>query len=136
MLADPLRREVVELLAEGPVGAGEIAERFPVTRPAVSRHLRVLREAGLVRSVVRGQHRVYVLERAGLAALDGWLERFRPLPRTAAVPDRTVLDHTADGAVSRALPGPAGRLDALDTELRRGRRARTDQTPGDARDTG
>lgn len=116
MLADPVRREIVELLADGPVGAGEIAERFPVTRPAVSRHLRVLRESGLVRSSVRGQHRVYALDRAGLRALDGWLERFRPLP--------------GDG---RALPGPARRLDALDTELRRGRSRRT---PGDTRDTG
>jgi DNA-binding transcriptional ArsR family regulator len=124
VLADPVRREVVELLAEGPVTAGDIAARFPVTRPAVSRHLRVLREAGLVDSAVRGQHRVYTLRRAGLAELDRWLDRFRPL---------------ADiGTATEAAPaGPASRLDALDTELRRGRRNRraaaldTDtETPG------
>ncbi len=100
-LADPVRREIVEMLADGEITAGVIADRFPVSRPAVSRHLRVLREAGLVRSQVRGQQRVYVLERSALADLDRWLERFRPLPR-----------------------GPASRLNALDTELRRGRRRR------------
>jgi DNA-binding transcriptional ArsR family regulator len=106
VLADPLRRQVVELLAEGPVTAGDIAARFPITRPAVSRHLRVLRESGLVESAVQGQHRVYTLRRAGLAELDRWLDRFRPL--------------TTDAAPA----GPAARLDALDTELHRGRRAR------------
>ena len=75
-----MRREIVELLAAGEMGAGEIAERFPVTRPAISRHLRVLREAGLVTSEVRAQRRVYRLERAPLAELDAWLDRFRPLP--------------------------------------------------------
>lgn len=109
-LADPVRREVVELLAAGPVAAGEIAERFPVSRPAVSRHLRVLREAGLVESEVRGQHRVYALRRAGLAPLEEWLGRFRA----------PVL--------------PADRLGALDTELRRGRRAR--RTEGEEHGTG
>ena len=48
VLADPVRRQIVELLRDGEVGAGEIAERFPMSRPAVSRHLRLLREAGLV----------------------------------------------------------------------------------------
>ena len=86
-LADPVRREIVELLATGEMGAGEIAERFPVTRPAISRHLRVLREAGLVTSEVRAQRRVYRLERAPLAELDAWLDRFRPLPGTHSGPD-------------------------------------------------
>ena len=84
-LADLVRREIVELLAAGEAGR-EIAERFPVTRPAVSRHLRVLREAGLVTSEVRAQRRVYRLERAPLAELDAWLERFRPLPGRAGSP--------------------------------------------------
>lgn len=111
-LADPVRREIVELLAAGEVGAGEIAERFPVSRPAVSRHLRVLREAGLVTSEVRAQRRVYRLERAPLAELDAWLDRFRPLP-----------GRDAPGAPALP-PGLANRLDALDTEIRRGRRRR------------
>ncbi len=112
-LADPVRREIVELLAGGELGAGEIAARFPVSRPAVSRHLRVLREAGLVASEVRAQRRVYRLERAPLAQLDAWLDRFRPLRATGA-------PGTALGAA-----GPADRLDALDTEIRRGRRRST-----------
>jgi DNA-binding transcriptional ArsR family regulator len=120
-LADPVRREIVELLARGEMGAGEIAERFPVTRPAISRHLRVLREAGLVTSEVRAQRRVYRLERAPLAELDAWLDRFRPLPGTHSEAPPVVP------------PGLANRLDALDTEIRRGRRRRTDEK-GDIRD--
>jgi len=104
-LADPVRRAIVERLADGEVGAGEIAAAFPISRPAISRHLRVLREAGLVTSRVAGQQRIYALDRRPLAELDAWLERFRPL---TDVPK----------------PGPASRLDALDTEIRRGRRAR------------
>jgi DNA-binding transcriptional ArsR family regulator len=99
-LADPVRREIVELLAGGEATAGAIAARFPVSRPAVSRHLRVLREAGLVTAVERGRERVYVLERRPLVELEGWL------------------------AGLRRLAGPAARLDALDTELHRGRRRR------------
>jgi DNA-binding transcriptional ArsR family regulator len=120
-LADPVRREIVELLAAGEAGAGEIAERFPVTRPAVSRHLRVLREAGLVTSEVRAQRRVYRLERAPLAELDAWLERFRPLPGRGS------------HATPSVPPGLANRLDALDTEIRRGRRRRTPEN-GDIHD--
>lgn len=115
-LADPVRREIVELLAAGEATAGGIADRFPVSRPAVSRHLRVLREAGLVTAVERGRERVYVLERAPLDELHRWLERVAP------------------AAVERAAPGPAGRLDALGTELRRGRRRATTTTEGDVDD--
>ena len=123
-LADPLRREIVELLAAGEVGAGEIAERFPVTRPAVSRHLRLLREAGLVTSEIRAQRRVYRLERAPLAELDSWLDRFRPLPRREA-PEPPAVP-----------PGLVNRLDALDTEIRRGRRRRQNGATRDDRTTG
>lgn len=120
-LADPVRRQIVELLAAGEMGAGEIAGRFPVSRPAISRHLRVLREAGLVAGEVRAQRRVYRLNRAPLVQLDAWLDRFRPLPGRD------------DRAADTVLPGPAGRLDALDTEIRRGRRRAT-PTNGDDRD--
>lgn len=125
-LADPVRRQIVELLAAGEMGAGEIAARFPVSRPAVSRHLRVLREAGLVADEVRAQRRVYRLERGPLAQVDAWLDRFRPLPGRGGTAPDTALPDTA-------LPGPAGRLDALDTEIRRGRRRAT-PTNGDDRD--
>jgi DNA-binding transcriptional ArsR family regulator len=115
-IADPVRREILERLATGDVGAGEIAAAFPISRPAVSRHLRVLREAGLVTSRIRGQQRIYALDRRPLAELDGWLERFRPL---------TTEDAGRGAARSPFGPdGPAARLDALDTEIRRGRRRR------------
>ena len=97
-LADPTRRQIVALLAAGERGAGELAGHFPVTRPAISRHLRVLREAGLVQVRAEGQRRVYALDPRPLAELDEWLAPYRRLW--------------------------AQRLDALDTEIARGRRQR------------
>jgi DNA-binding transcriptional ArsR family regulator len=131
VLADPVRREIVELLAAGEAGAGEIAERFPVTRPAISRHLRVLREAGLVTSEVRAQRRVYRLDRGPLAELDAWLGRFRPLPERRA-PERAVPERSGPAVP----PGLANRLDALDTEIRRGRRRRPNGETHDDRSAG
>jgi DNA-binding transcriptional ArsR family regulator len=80
-LADPTRRRVLELLAERERSAGEIAATFPVSRPAVSRHLRVLRQAGLVRSRQDAQRRVYELDPEPLAELDAWLATYRPFWR-------------------------------------------------------
>jgi len=60
-LSDPTRRELVEALGRGPTRAGDLADRFPISRPAVSRHLRVLREAGLVDAEEKGRERVYYL---------------------------------------------------------------------------
>jgi DNA-binding transcriptional ArsR family regulator len=76
-LADPTRRRVVELLAERERSAGELAEAFTVSRPAVSRHLRVLRDAGLVRSRGEAQRRIYALEREPFDELDRWVESVR-----------------------------------------------------------
>lgn len=98
-LADPTRRRILELLTDGEVAAGDLCEEFSVSRPAVSRHLRVLREAGLVRSRVDGQRRLYALDARPLAELDAWLEPYRRFW--------------------------AQRLDAFDTEIRRGSRGRT-----------
>ena len=95
-LADPTRRRIVELLADGERSAGDIASHFSVSRPAVSRHLRVLREHGLVRAREEAQRRLYALDPAPLAELDSWLQRYRSFW--------------------------AERLDALDEELRRARR--------------
>jgi DNA-binding transcriptional ArsR family regulator len=95
-LADPTRRRIVELLVDDELEAGEIASQFPISRPAVSRHLRVLRETGLVHVRRDAQHRLYSLNPAPLAELDEWLERYRRFW--------------------------SSRLDALDTELQRGRR--------------
>jgi len=98
-LADPTRRHIVELLAEGERSAGELAAHFDTSRPGVSRHLRVLREHGLVRAREDGARRLYSLDPAPLAELDEWLARYRGF-----------WDN---------------RLDALDTELARRRTRRT-----------
>jgi DNA-binding transcriptional ArsR family regulator len=76
-LADPTRRRVVELLAERERTAGELASAFTVSRPAVSRHLRVLRAAGVVRSRGDAQRRIYALEPEALDELDRWVESVR-----------------------------------------------------------
>ena len=76
-LADPTRRRIVELLARGERSAGEIADEFDVSQPAISQHLKALRDAGLVRMRAEAQRRIYALDPAGLAAIDDWLERVR-----------------------------------------------------------
>lgn len=90
-MSDPVRRRVVELLSTSELTAGDIADRFDQSRPAMSRHLRLLREAGVVDVREEGTRRVYSLRRESLADAERWLRQ---------------------------------RLDALDTELRRGRRDR------------
>jgi DNA-binding transcriptional ArsR family regulator len=76
-LADPTRRRIVEMLATRELRAGEIARRFDMTAPAVSQHLKLLREAGLVQVRRDAQRRIYALDPAGLAEMDVWLGRFR-----------------------------------------------------------
>jgi DNA-binding transcriptional ArsR family regulator len=99
-IADPVRRDILLMLRDEPLSAGRIADRFVISRPAVSRHLRVLREAGLVRDTADGRQRVYTLVTAPLDELAGWLGR---LMRPSA------WQH---------------RLDALETEVYRTRRER------------
>jgi DNA-binding transcriptional ArsR family regulator len=74
-LADPTRRRIVELLATRDRTAGEIVAEFDVTAPAISQHLKVLRRAGLVSVRVDGQHRVQMLNPAGLVEIETWLAR-------------------------------------------------------------
>ena len=76
-LADPTRQQIVELLADGEHSAGEIAVEFRISRPGISRHLRVLREQGLVQVRSDGRRRLYSLDPAPLAELDDWLGRYR-----------------------------------------------------------
>ena len=76
-LGDPTRRRIVELLAERELAAGEIARRFDMTAPAVSQHLKILRNAELIRVRSEAQRRIYALEPRGLADLDAWLARYR-----------------------------------------------------------
>ncbi len=75
-LGDPTRRTIFDLLRAGPLPVGEIARRVPVSRPAVSQHLRVLKEAGLVSDRAEGSRRLYRVEPDGLATLRGYLEWF------------------------------------------------------------
>src|SRR5437762_7108139 len=75
-LGDPTRRAIVEQLAERPRAVGELARELPVSRPAVSQHLRVLKEAGLVIDRPVGNRRIYRVDQDGLATLRAQLERF------------------------------------------------------------
>jgi DNA-binding transcriptional ArsR family regulator len=75
-LADPTRRAVFERLRNGPASVGEIAADLPVSRPAVSQHLKVLKEAGLVRDEADGTRRLYEVDPSGLAELRSWLDGF------------------------------------------------------------
>lgn len=75
-VADPIRRRVLELVRDREAPAGELADAFPVSRPAVSRHLRVLREAGLVTERREGRLRLYRADPAPLAELREWLEGY------------------------------------------------------------
>lgn len=94
-LADESRRTVLDILREQPATAGELAQALPIARPGVSRHLRVLREAGLVDVRHEAQRRIYSLRPEALASVDDWLAAYRAL-----------WQH---------------RLDALHTEIARGR---------------
>src|SRR5271155_2521900 len=78
-LADPLRASIVQLLAHGDMNAGEIAARFPVTRPAVSRHLSVLLRSKLVRVRGEAQRRVYSLNTEGLDEISAWIGQCRAI---------------------------------------------------------
>jgi len=75
-LSDPTRRRVLESLASGPKAVGEIAADFPVSRPAISQHLKVLKDAGLVVDQAEGARRVYSIDPEGLGPLRAWLDQF------------------------------------------------------------
>lgn len=75
-LADPTRREVFERLRQGPSAVGRLATGMPVSRPAVSQHLRVLKEAGLVTEEHEGTRRIYRIDPRGLGQLRAWLDQF------------------------------------------------------------
>ena len=76
-LADPVRAEIVQLLSARDLSAGDIASRFPISRPAVSRHLSVLLKARLVRVRGEAQRRIYSLDPAGLNDVGRWVEQTR-----------------------------------------------------------
>ena len=72
-LGDPTRRQIIESLALGEASFGELADKFEMSRPAVSQHLKVLREAGIVSSRADAQRRIYRLSDGGLDEIDAWL---------------------------------------------------------------
>jgi DNA-binding transcriptional ArsR family regulator len=108
-IADPVRRDILVMLREQRLPAGRIADRFVISRPAVSRHLRVLRESGLVRDTLVGRQRLYGLDASRFAGLIEWLDQFAP------------------------TAGWERRLDALETEVYRTRRARRRRATTDQR---
>lgn len=75
-LGDPTRRQVFELLRDGPRSVGELAAELPVSRPAVSQHLRVLEDAGLVAHTKQGTRHLYALDRTGVGVLRAWVDGF------------------------------------------------------------
>lgn len=75
-LHDPTRRAVLDRLRDGPKPVGEIARGLPVTRPAVSQHLKVLKDAGLVADRSEGTRRIYYIDPKGLGAMRAWLDQF------------------------------------------------------------
>ena len=108
-LADPVRRQIIELLAHRPLPAGRVAAAFShISRPAVSRHLRLLRDAGLVEADLAGRERIYRMETAALGEIEGWIARLRSWD-----------EH----------------LDALETEVHRTRRERERREGHASRDT-
>lgn len=76
-LSDPTRRRIIEMLGEAALPAGEIGGRFSLSPPAISQHLKVLREAGLVRVTVDGQRRIYSLDPDGLDEIEVWVRKVR-----------------------------------------------------------
>jgi DNA-binding transcriptional ArsR family regulator len=90
-LYDPTRRAVLERLRDGPRPVGEIARGLPVSRPAVSQHLKVLKEAGLVDDRSEGTRRIYHIDPKGLGAMRAWLDQFwtEALDAFAAEAERT-----------------------------------------------
>jgi len=76
VLAEPMRASIMERLAAKPMAVGELAALLPVSRPAVSQHLKVLKEAQLVRDSAEGTRRIYAIDPAGLGTIRAWLDRF------------------------------------------------------------
>ncbi len=107
-LADPTRRRLLELLRVRPLPVGRLAEAFPVSRPAISRHLRLLREAGLVREERRGRARLYRPQLETLLAVGAWLDQLAadepapPVRRPGRRRPRRPRDHPGEAAAPAA----------------------------------
>src|SRR5579872_509059 len=91
-LADPTRRAVLDLLRSGSRPAGQIAQAFPVSRPAISKHLRLLRRAHLVEERREGRNRVYQINAEPLKAVDQWLDHYRIFWQTSLANLKTFVE--------------------------------------------
>ena len=103
-LADPTRRAVLDLLRAGSQPAGQIAQAFPVSRPAISKHLRQLRKARLVVETRSGRHRLYQLNPEPLRAVDSWLNQYRIFWQQSLVNLKAFVEaeHTRETAQRRS----------------------------------
>ncbi len=113
-LGEPVRRRILELLRDGPTPVAELASQLPVGRPAVSKHLRVLGDAGLVEHTSAGTRNLYVLAPGGLAAAQQWLVRTWDSALAA------YADEAAAVATKRRSH-PAGRSSSGDAQAQTGR---------------
>jgi DNA-binding transcriptional ArsR family regulator len=102
-VADPTRRAVLDLLRSGSLPAGQIAQAFPVSRPAISKHLGLLRRARLVNETRRSRHRLYSLNPAPLKTVDSWLNEYRAFWETALTNLKAVVEN------EKARKAPAGK---------------------------
>jgi len=100
-LADPTRRAVLDLLRHGSLPAGRIAQAFPVSRPAVSKHLRLLRRAHLVQEHRQGRQRLYQLNPGPLRAVDSWLSQYRCFWQMSLTSLKTLIEAGATKRTSR-----------------------------------
>src|SRR5215470_17604972 len=123
-LADPTRRRVFERLKGGPQPVGRIARGLPVSRPAVSQHLKVLKEAGLVTDQAEGTRRVYYIDPQGLGALRSWLDQFWDHALEAFKAEVEKSKGTADESSHQLAPAAADHRRPRAQERTRRRRRR------------
>jgi DNA-binding transcriptional ArsR family regulator len=105
-LADPTRRAVLDLLRRGSQPAGQIAEAFPVSRPAISKHLRLLRRAHLVQEHREGRNRIYRLNPEPLRAVDNWIEQYRSFWSASLANLKTFVEAEYNKELQSAKPAP------------------------------
>jgi DNA-binding transcriptional ArsR family regulator len=129
-LADPTRRAVLDLLLRGGLPAGQIAQEFPVSRPAISKHLRVLKRARLVRMRPSGRQRLFEVDSGPLKAVDTWLSRYRAFWQNElsslkrfveAAQTKEVFDHPKKRDTKKTHLGGKHASTTTDSNLRRNR---------------
>ncbi len=118
-LADPTRRAVLDMLRAGAQPAGQIAEAFPISRPAISKHLRQLRKAKLVVESRRGRHRLYQLNAKPLKAVNAWVEQYRSFWQMSLGSLKSFVEQEYAREFGKASPKNARRRNARKRNSRR-----------------